>query len=465
MSEGKIIIKSGLWYTVSNFFLRGIVFLTTPIFTRLLSQEEFGYFSNYSSWMSILIIVVTLSLEATLISARFEFEERLDSYMKSILILGTVSTLVWFAIVNVFMNPISGFVELSPVHINSMFAYLLFLPAVNLFQSREQFFYRYKTSVLLSFLLSVGASVLSIVFVISFSNRLDGRILGYILPTILVGMVLYVLIWGKGIKIAFSDWSYALKICIPYIPHLLSLTVLGSTDRIMITKICGEGDTALYSVAYNVAMIITMLLSALNGAFSPWLGEKLVKKEYKDIRKVSKIYICIFAYLVIGVMLLAPEVLMIMGGKAYMSAQPVMIPVILGCMCQFLYTLFVNVEQFSKKTVGMAFASMSAAVLNYGLNMWLIPKFGYVAAAYTTLIGYMWLLAIHMILVRFLKLNQVYSYKFVLTTVAGMSILSLGMQYLYNHALMRYVIICMYALILIYVGWKNRKEILKILKK
>ncbi len=465
MSQGKIIIKSGLWYTVSNFFLRGIVFITTPIFTRLLSQEEFGSFSNYSSWMSILIIIVTLSLESTLISARFEFEKRLDSYIKSILALGTLSTFVWFILVNVFMEQISDFVGIAPVYINSMFVYLLFLPAVNLFQTREQFFYRYKTSVLLSFLLSIGASVLSVVFVINFENRLDGRILGYILPTILIGMVLYVLIWRRGIRIDFSDWGYALKICVPYIPHLLSLTVLGSTDRIMITKICGEGDTALYSVAYNVAMIITMLLSALNGAFSPWLGEKLAKKEYKDIRKVSKIYICIFVYLVIGIMLLAPEVLMIMGGKAYMSAKPVMIPVILGCMCQFLYTLFVNVEQFSKKTVGMAFASMSAALLNYGLNMWLIPKFGYIAAAYTTLIGYMWLLVIHMILVRFMKMSQVYSYRFVLVIIVFMCSVSFGMRYLYNNILMRYVIICIYILFLIYAGWKNRNQVLKIIKK
>lgn len=465
MNKGNVIVKSGIWYTISNFLLRGIGFITTPIFTRLLSQEEFGSFSNYSSWLGILVIIITLNLESTLISARFEFEERLDEYMSSILLLSTVSTLSWCAIVNFFMEPVSEFLGMSPIYINSMFVYLLFFPAINLFQTKEQYFYKYKTSILLSFLLSIGASVLSVVFVITFPNALDGRVLGNIMPTILIGAVIYTLIWIKGKRIALSDWKYALRICIPYIPHLLSLTVLSSTDRIMITKMCGESATALYSVAYNVAMIITLLLSALNGAFSPWLGEKLSKKEYVDIRRVSKLYICLFAYLAIGIMLLAPEVLFVMGGKAYMSARAVMIPVALGCMCQFLYTLFVNVEQFSKKTIGMAFASMSAALLNYVLNLWLIPKFGYVAAAYTTLIGYMWLLFIHMLLVYLMKMNQVYSYRFVLAVLIIMIIFSFGMGYIYTNVCIRYVFICIYALSLVFIGWKNRKQVLQLLKK
>ena len=58
-----------------------------------------------------------------------------------------------------------------------------------------------------------------------------------------------------------------------------------------------------------------------------------------------------------------------------------------------------NIEQYKKKTVGMAIASISAAGLNYLLNMIFIPKFGYIAAAYTTLASFLWLMLIHMFLV------------------------------------------------------------------
>ena len=72
-----------------------------------------------------------------------------------------------------------------------------------------------------------------------------------------------------------------------------------------------------------------------------------------------------------GIMLIVPEFLLIMGGQSYIEAIYVMPPVAFGCVCQFIYTMHVNIEQFKKKTVGMAIASISAAGLNYLLNMFL----------------------------------------------------------------------------------------------
>ena len=465
MSEGGKVVKSGIWYTVSNFLSKGILFLATPIFTRLMTPEEFGSFSNFSSWLSILVILVTLNVEVSLISARFDFEKRLDSYVFSALGLSSVSALIWAVACNLFMEPISDFLQIEPIYMNFMFAYLLFFPALQLFQTQERYFFRYKTSVALSLLSTVGSCLLSVLLVLVMQNRLGGRIVGHVFPTVLIGLGLYAIIAKRGRKIDFGFWKYTLKVCLPYIPHLLSMTVLSSTDRIMITKLCGEAENALYSVAYNVAMIVSLLLTALNGAFSPWLGGKLAKEEYGDIRKVSKGYIALFVVFSVGLMLVAPEVLLIMGGKGYMAAKPIMIPVAVGCMCQFLYTMFVNVEQFYKKTVGMAFASASAALLNYVLNLWLIPKFGYVAAAYTTLVGYLWLLLIHMLLVRRMKKHQVYSYRFVFLVLACLGVIAALIGLLYLHDWVRYACVAVYGAALLVLVWKYRSKIVAILKK
>lgn len=465
MGNENVVIKSGVWYTISNFLTKGMIFLATPIFTRLLTQEEFGAFSNFSSWLNIFIIVVTLNIETTLISARYDFEKRLNEYVFSALALSSVSTIIWALIFNICMEKVSGFIGIEPLYINFMFLYLLFFSALNLFQVQERYMYRYKTSVFVSILVSISSLILAIFLVMNFNNRLTGRILGHVLPTIFVGLVIYIVLGIKGKKVSVKDWKYALKICIPYIPHLLSMMILSSTDRIMITKICGEADTALYSVAYNVSMVISVLLTSLNGAFSPWLAEKLSKGEYEATRKVSKIYIGIFILFYVGLILLAPEILLIMGGTSYMEARVVMIPVAMGCMCQFLYTLFVNVEQFHKKTIGMAFASVSAAVLNYVLNLLFIPKFGYVAAAYTTLIGYLWLLIIHMCLVWKMKKGKVYSYSFVILTVVAVSVISVIVNSLYSHNIIRYIILTIYGISILYVVWKNRDKLYSFVRK
>lgn len=71
-SNNEKALKSGVWYTVANFIMKGIGFITTPIFTRLLSHSEFGLYSNYASWLQTFTMFVTLNLASTFISARFD---------------------------------------------------------------------------------------------------------------------------------------------------------------------------------------------------------------------------------------------------------------------------------------------------------------------------------------------------------------------------------------------------------
>ena len=113
----------------------------------------------------------------------------------------------------------------------------------------------------------------------------------------------------------------------------------------------------------------------------------------------------------------------------------------------------------------MALASVSAAALNYLLNWWLIPRFGYVAAAYTTLVGYLWLLTVHMLLVRRMKKNHVYSYPFVCGMMALLGVVGVSMGLLYTNDMLRYVIVAAYALGIAVVGWRYRDAILAVFKK
>ena len=65
-------LKSGIWYTAANFLTKSIGFITTPIFTRLMTHDEFGLYNNFTSWTSTLTILVTLNLTSTFISARLK---------------------------------------------------------------------------------------------------------------------------------------------------------------------------------------------------------------------------------------------------------------------------------------------------------------------------------------------------------------------------------------------------------
>ena len=457
-TTNKKALKSGIWYTASNFLVKSIGFITTPIFTRLLTHAEFGVFNNYTSWLSIITIFVTLNLESTLISARYDYEDDFDSYILSMLSLSFVNTLVWFFVINIGSSIFESLLDLDIRYINAMLLYLLFLPAVNMFQTRVRYYFEYKKTVLTSIVLSIGTALLSVLLVGTLPNRLNGRIIGAAVPTIILGIIFYVYFLRKGKRINIQYWKYAIPLCLPYIPHLLSMTLLNSTDRVMITKIEGSEQTALYSLAYNCGTMVTILLISLNGAFAPWLGEKINKKEYIEVKKFSYVYILSFLFMSVGIMLLSPEVLYILGGKSYMEAIYVLAPISMGCVCQFLYTMFVNVEQFKKKTVGMAIGSATAAVINLVLNLIFIPKYGYLAAAYTTLIGYIILLLIHMYLVDRLGFKKIYDYKFIgLVILVGIGMMIL-ITSLYSHTVLRYLLVCVYGVVTIYIFINIKKQ-------
>lgn len=464
INNGNQALKSGIWYTISNFLVKSMALISTPLFTRLLTKSQYGDYNNYLSWSNIIIIFVSLNVEASLISAKFDYKENLKKYLLSVLTLSTSSACIWLLLCNLFSKSVSSFLGLEPLYINLMIIYCMFYSAVNLFQVNERFSYKYKQSVFVALSLAFTTTILSIVFVCTMKDKLTGRILGATLPTIIIGCILYFNFIYQGRKIDFSCWKYALKVCLPYIPHLLSLTILNSTDKVMITRICGSVDNALYSVAYSCGSMVTLLMTSMNSAFSPWLGDKLSVNDFNSIRKVSKYYILSFTFLAVGIMSFAPEVLFIMGGKSYMEAKHVMLPIMMGCICQFLYTMFVNIEQFEKKTIGMAVASLAAAVLNYLLNLLLIPRYGYTAAAYTTLIGYLFLLLIHMFLVWKINYAEAYSYRFVFLVILALVILIVVMNFLYMNPILRYLFIGVYVVVFFVTIWRKKILLISLLK-
>ena len=463
MNDNKA-LKSGAWYTLSNFFVKSIGFMMTPIFARLLTKEEFGLYNNFVSWLGIFTIVITLYLESTFASARFDFKEDFEGYILSSLVLSSVVCAFSAIFLNVFYFIFQKSLGMNRLYMNVMLLYLLFLPAINMFQAHERYKYEYKKTVLLSLMISISSACLSLALVLLMTNRLSARVYGSLIPVIVIGSYIYYIIYRNGKRIHISYWKYSLKICLPYIPHLLSLNVLNSVDRIMITRIRGAEENAVYSLAYTCGTIITTLVISVNSAFSPWLGEKLNAKEYSNIKKISTKYLLLFWGVAVLIMLLTPEVLMILGGKKYLNAVQILPPIACGCIFQFLYTMCVNIEQFEKKTIGMAFASISAALLNYILNSIFIPLYGNVAAAYTTLAGFAWLLLVHMFLVFKYGFHKVYSYTCFSIVILCSIILMVFIDYLYDHNILRYIILSIYVISLLIMILKNKHKVLVLFK-
>lgn len=452
--------KSGIWYTVCNFVVRALGFLTIPIFTRLLTQAEFGAYNTFASVLSVFTILTTLRLESTFISAKRDYKDNLDQYAFSIAFLESAIALICFILIVFLGDFLSELLSIEKIYLYAMQIYLVFLPGINLFQVWERFRYQYKWTVFITLLVACSSSFLALVLVIALPNKLDGRVFGQLLPGIIIGFILLLYLFKRGKTIDFGMWKYAIPIGLPYVPHLLSMTFLGVADRVIISWYCGEVDTALYSLAYSCGLIVTILATSLNSAFSPWLSDMLTSKNYKKIRKASRPYLGLFGLLAVAIILLAPEVLLVLGGEQYAAAVYCIPPVAMGCVCQFAYTMFVNIEQYEKKTAGMAVASLIAAIINCVLNIIFIPVFGYLAAAYVTLISYLLLLLMHAFLVKRIGFLHVYDCRFIAICLAVIGLITIGINAIYDMHFIRLTLIALLLVLLVGAFLKN-KAILK----
>lgn len=85
------LVKSSFWYTIGNFFIKGISFITIPIFVNITTQAEYGLINNFTSFVSIFSLFIGLSLNSSVNNASFDFKERIKPYLSSILFLSTLS--------------------------------------------------------------------------------------------------------------------------------------------------------------------------------------------------------------------------------------------------------------------------------------------------------------------------------------------------------------------------------------
>lgn len=464
-SKAKTVIKAGIWYTISSFLTKGVAFITTPIFTRLLSSNDYGEYNNFVAWAGIIAIVSTMEMHATVNRARYDYDN-LDGYLSSVAITGTIVTTVLWGVVQLFPSFFTKFFSMEMKYINLLFLTTMVSPALQLFQAKNRIKYKYKTYVVLSFGSVMLSTLTSLILVLLMQNKLAGRILGHYGTIFVVDLCVYVYIIYKGRQFKWSECKYALLICIPMIPHLLSKYILNQSDRIMIKQFCGASDTALYSLAYSCAMIPVMLSTATNIAWSPWSSEMIHEGKFTTIRKTSYYYILLFYFVVLVIFIMGPEVVAILGGSKYIDAVNVLPPVVMGAVFQFLYNLYVALEQFAKKTIGMAFGTIVAALINIALNWALIPRYGYIAAAYTTLVGYACLLIIHYFLAKRTGYIKAYDTRFVFLSVLVLFCLMLLILWLYTKtAIIRYCMVAMVILITCWIIYNKRNVLASIIRK
>lgn len=465
-------VKASLWFTVCNIVQKGISLFTTPIFTRILTTEQYGIYSVYQSWYSIILVFATLNLYAGVYNNGLtKYSEDRDSLTSSFQGLSTTVTLCLFVVYISNMTFWNDILNLSSLFMFAMFIELLFVPAYSFWTVKQRYDYKYKMVVLVTIILAIGSPLLGIITVLSTTYKAEARVLSYVFVQVIVGLIFYIYNAFKG-KTFFKAqyWKFALVFNLPLIPHYLSMTLLNQLDRIMISRMIGSSEAAIYSVAYTVAMMMNIITSAINNSFIPYTYKSIKKKDYKGIKISSNFLLVLVGSICIVAMAFGPEVIKLFATEEYYDAIWVIPPIAASVYFMFLYPLFANIEFYFEKTKLIMVASCLGAMANIILNYIFINIFGYYAAGYTTLVCYILFAFAHYIFykkilkVNIPELSNLYDMKFILGFSIVVIIGMIGMTMTYKNIIIRYSVILI-LFIIIFIKKKQIVESAKMLKK
>jgi O-antigen/teichoic acid export membrane protein len=456
--------KSSLAFMLSSFLTTGLSVITTPIFTRVIPQEQYGLVATYYSWLSIVDVFALLGLTSAGVFnvGLNDYRDKRSKYISSILTLCNLTTVVVFGILFLAKYFIGEGFMLPTNLLVLMFVHFIFSPANIFWITREKYEYRYKLSTLItvaSSILSLGASVLFVL--ISKSDRLgEIRLWSSEAAVMLFYVPIYFYIMLKGKKfVSPSIWKQTLVFALPLIPHYLAQHVMASADMIMISELVSEADTGIYSVVSTIGKIATIVWSAINVSLIAITFEALNEKKYKRLHGLTVSLVLAYGVVCLGITLIAPEVLMLLAPADYAAGVYVVPPIACVSFITSLYNVYANVEFYYKKSFNIALATIVAAVLNIALNFILIPKFSYIGAAYTTLVSYVVLILMHYIGYRRATKDKVYNDKLMLAVSLSIIALCLVCNLLYINNIVRYVIV---GLILILAVIKRKTVIQKL---
>ena len=348
--------KAGIFYIACQLFVRGITFLMTPVFTRLLSQEQYNQYKIFESWLLIFAPVMSLCLWRSVECAKYDVKEKFNEYVSSVQTLSYLSISIFFVIFLIFRKQAEALCGMNDFMLLIAFLYTYAHTSIFYMQRREKQMMRYKASTTLTAATVIPATLLSVLLVVlgkragHEADLMYLRIAGYYIPMTIGGFTVAILMAVQGKKlIDRSYWKYALRFSLPLIPEVLSIQIMNQADKLMVTRMTGDIPGSIFAVATTVSYIIWILEDSVWNAWLPWMYEKIARNEAGEIRGSWSTLMHGFGVISWVLVLFAPEIILILGGKKYADAIWLIAPMVTGTLFRFYSYSYTAIQNFPQE--------------------------------------------------------------------------------------------------------------------
>lgn len=372
--------RHGMLYTLFSFINRGLGFVLVLILARYLNPSDYGSLNLFNTFVTLLNIFISL---CTTDYVTVSFFKTSKETLSKIILIALATTTIILTLMSLLLTSGETFFE-RIVGIKIQYLWIgLFICYFQVFFNLNLDIWRLEERPIsygiFSFLLAVANFALTFFLIVGMQKGWEGRVYAQVWTSITFFFLsLFFLIRRNYIVISLPNKSLikdTLVYALPLIPHTMSFWLKQGIDRYIINYFYDQAAVGFFSFAMNLAAIITIIGQAFNATNSVYIYKKLAEGYEKArgvLNKQTKIMTAVFLIVSIGVGLFAFGLIHFFLLRYNESIQYIL-PLCLGAFFQCLYLLWVNYLFYYKKTRQLMHITLSTALLQVLLSLWLTP--------------------------------------------------------------------------------------------
>lgn len=392
MSAFKDVLKHSSNYLIANLATRALAFISIPVYTRILSETDYGIVAVFMGLISILSSILALNCDTAV--SRYYFDKKSDTDFQQF-----IGTTVVLCFMIVFVT--SGLIYLNidlftrlvglPASTLVLLVPLVILNIVSLLFSQIYQPQKLSKPIAMSSLtrvyLGFGASI-GLIFMMS-SEKYMGQICGQIIAA---SMMLFY--WIRKIRPFFrlslkiSHIKYILTYSVPLLPYVLSGVIVEQFGKIAIGSDIGLSQAGFYSLAISIASLTAIITEVTHQAWYPYYIEYMDAKDYeshdKDLKRIYTISVVFGLF----ISCFGQEIGMLLAKKDFTSALYLVPILVIGYLLHQLSYAYMRNFSYVKKTWYMSVIVIFSGGTNVLLNILFIPRLGILGAAIAVVLSY-----------------------------------------------------------------------------
>lgn len=425
MSKGKDLAKNTAIVSIGKICTQLITFFLLPVYTAILSNEEYGVVDLLNTLTSLLLPIVTLQIEQGIFRYLIDCRENNEKQIK------LITTIIRFMIIQS-IACIVIFLCVSPFIHNEYKYFLMANLLMGIFSSLLLQICRglgdNATYAIGSFITGAFTVVLNVIFIVAFRWGAYGMLGAIAISNFICAVYIFlkrkIYKYIKPKQFDKTILKEIIKYSVPLIPNMISWWIVSASDRTIISAVIGIAQNGIYSAANKFSGVFTTLYSVFNLTWTESASININSEDRDEFfSKILDFVIRFFGCLCLGTIAVMPFVFNILINEKFAEAYYQIPILILGSVFNILVSFVGSIYVAKKLTKEIAKTSIISAVINIFVNIALIKSIGLYAASISTVIAYALMFIYRWIDVKkYVKFNVNKILMFALTIMYGVTI-------------------------------------------